>query len=121
MKALAVGLGALTLPSVALLLVWDAAPGSFPVSAHVVLGAIPLALIALSYLIYQLHVQPSRAQLARATILVLAFLCWATNQALGDGRLSTLFNDLAISLFVCDVLLTMIGWPTDTDAAPELL
>jgi len=120
-KALAVGLGVVTLGTVGLLLVWDATPTSFPAAAHVVLGATSLGLIALSYLIYQLHVRPSRGRLARAIILALAFLCWAANQALGAGRLSTLFNDLAIGLFVFDVLLTMAGWPTDTDARRELL
>ncbi|HLG71339.1 MAG TPA: hypothetical protein VK009_13010 [Chloroflexota bacterium] len=107
--------------SVVLLLVWDLTPESFPDSAHLVFGAIPLALIAASYLIYQAHVRPSRAHLVRAIILALAFLCWAENQLLGDGRLSTLFNDLAIGLFVFDVFLTMVGWPSEQEQNPELL
>ena len=121
MKAIAVILGAVTLVSAILLLGWDIAPQSFPDSAHLVLGAIPLALIAVSYLFYQGHVRPSRAHLIRAIILALAFLCWAENQLLGDGRLSTLFNDLAIALFVFDVFLTMVGWAADTGPAAELL
>ncbi len=120
MKALAVGLGALTMVSVVLLLIWDATPDRFPESAHLVLGAIPLALIAVSYLVYQLYVRPTRSQLVRAVILAVAFLCWAENQLLGDGRLAVFFNDLAIGLFVFDVVLTIIGWPVDKGAA-ELL
>ena len=45
---------------------------------------------------------PSRAKLLRAIILALAFPCWAENQLLGDGRVSVLFDDLAIGLFVFD-------------------
>ena len=121
MKGLAVGLGALTMVSVILLLIWDATPNSFPDSAHLVLGTIPLALIAVSYLLYQVHARPPRAHLLRAIILAMAFLCWAENQLLGDGRLSTFFNDLAIGLFVFDVFLTMVGWPSGQDQHPELL
>ncbi|MDE3074951.1 MAG: hypothetical protein KGJ86_05935, partial [Chloroflexota bacterium] len=113
MRGIAIGLGCVTIASVVLLLAWDASPNSFPNSAHLVLGTIPLALVALSYLIYQAHARPSRAHLARALILALAFLCWAENQLLGGGRLSTLFNDLAIGLFVFDVFLTMVGWPSE--------
>lgn len=121
MRYLAVVLGAATMASVALLLAWDVNPNSFPASAHLVLGAIPLALIALSYSIYQVHLRPPRAHLVRAIILALAFLCWAENQLLGDGRLATLFNDLAIALFVVDVFLTMVGWPLEQDGSPGLL
>ncbi len=121
MRGLAVGLGAVTMASVVLLLAWDLTPERFPESAHLVLGAIPLALIAVSYLLYQGHARPSRGHLLRAIILALAFLCWAENQLLGDGRLSTLFNDLAIGLFVFDVFLTMVGWPADAGPAAELL
>src|SRR5579883_2100310 len=121
MKRVAVGLGAVTLASVVLLLSLDATPASFPGSAHLVLGTIPLALIAVSYLLYQAYVRPSRAQLVRAVILALAFLCWAENQRLGDGPLSTLFNDIAIGLFVFDVFLTMVGWPEENGKPAELL
>ena len=64
---------------------------------------------------------PSRSQFVRAIILVLAFLCWAKNQLLGDGRLSTLFNDLALGVFVFDVFPTVIGWPLDGEQSPEWL
>jgi len=121
MRGLAVALGALTLVSVIVLLVWDATPASFPASAHLVLGAVPLALIAVSYLLYQVHARPPRAHVLRAVSLALAFLCWAENQLLGDGRLATLFNDLAIGLFVFDIILTMIGWPVEAEPAADLL
>jgi len=120
-RFIALVLGALTMAGVALLLAWDVKPDSFPASAHLVLGAIPLALIALSYSIYQIHMCPPRAHVLRAIILAVAFLCWAENQLLGDGRFATLFNDLAIALFVVDVFLTMVGWPLEQDGSPGLL
>jgi len=121
MKRIAIVLGAVSLASAILLLGWDVAPERFPASAHLVLGAIPLALIAASYLAYQAHARPSRAGLLRAIVLAAAFLCWAENQLLGEGRLSTLFNDLAIGLFVLDVFLTLTDWPKDSEKAPALL
>jgi hypothetical protein len=36
---------------------------------------------------------------------------WAANQLLPTLRLATLFNDIAIALFVLDVFLVMVGWP----------
>jgi hypothetical protein len=41
-----------------------------------------------------------------------AFLNWAANQLWPDLREATFFNDIAIALFVLDVILVMIGWPT---------
>lgn len=46
-------LGILTLLAVALLLSWDIAPTYFPVDAHALLGALPLATIAITHLVYQ--------------------------------------------------------------------
>ena len=120
-KGIAVGIGTLTMASVIVLLMWDGIPERFPASAHLVLGAVPLALIAVAYLVYQVHIRASRARLVRAVILAFAFMCWAENQLLGDGRLATLFNDLAIGLFVFDVFLTMVGWPKEKGAEPEVL
>jgi hypothetical protein len=48
-------------------------------------------------------------------MLAIAFLCWAANQLWPGLRRATLFNDIAIALFVLDVFLVMIGWP----AAPS--
>ena len=106
-RVYSLAIGGLALASCAVLLIWDVVPDAFPGNAHVVLGAAPLCLIAVSYLVYQAYLKASPGALLRAIILVLAFLSWAENQALGDGRLSTLFNDLAIGLFVLDVFLTL--------------
>jgi hypothetical protein len=100
-------LGLLTLAAVALLLAWDFFPARFPPKAHDALSALPLALIALAWLGHRLAQRPTRAELARAIVLAAAFLFWAANQFWPDFPRATLFNDLAVALFVIDVWLTM--------------
>jgi hypothetical protein len=101
----------LTLAAVGVLLVWDAFPALFPPRAHGVLGALPLFLIALAYLAYQIVRQPGRNELVKGTLLAIAFVFWAANQFWPDHPQATLYNDIAIALFVLDVFLVMIGWP----------
>jgi hypothetical protein len=103
--------GILSLGTVLALLVWDYAPGIFPVNAHNLLGAAPLVLVAVAYLAYQAVLRPSRAELFRAVLLALAFLLWAANQYWPLHPMATLWNDLAIALFVLDVFFVLIGWP----------
>jgi hypothetical protein len=54
----------------------------------------------------------SPGEFAKAALLAIAFLFWAANQFWPDFALATLFNDIAIALFVVDVLLTMMHWPS---------
>jgi hypothetical protein len=110
-RALPLILGLITLASVGVLLVWDAAPELFPAHAHDVLGAFPLAMIALAYLVYQAVHQPARLEVVKAILLAVAFLFWAANQLWPNLSQATLFNDVAIALFVLDVFLVMAGWP----------
>lgn len=107
-------LALLTLTSVGLLLVWDAAPNLFPARAHDWLGALPLTLIAITYLIYQASQKPRASELLKAVLLSAAFLLWAANQYWPDSPRSTLLNDLAIALFVLDVFLIVVGWPSSS-------
>ena len=113
-RALPAFLGAVTLVSVAALLTWDAKPKLFPPRAHDLLGAIPLVLIAFAYLIYQSVRHPGPAELLKAILLAIAFLFWGANQFWPDAAASTLFNDIAIGLFVLDVFLVIIGWPASS-------
>jgi hypothetical protein len=113
-RAAPVLLGVLTLASVAVLLVWDALPSLFPPRAHNLLGALPLALIAIAYLVYQSIRRPGPAELFKALLLALAFLFWAANQYLPDSPHATLYNDVAIALFVLDVFFVLIGWPASS-------
>jgi hypothetical protein len=110
-RAVPVILGVISLASVVLLLVWDAIPKQFPLRAHDVLGALPLALIALAYLTYQAAHRPAPLEVLKAVLLAVAFLFWAANQLWPDIPQTMLFNDIAIALFVLDVFLVMIGWP----------
>jgi hypothetical protein len=110
-RALPVILGMITLASVVVLLAWDALPRLFPARAHDVLGAFPLAMIAIAYLVYQSAHRPARLELVKAIMLAVAFLFWAANQFWPDLSQATLFNDIAIALFVLDVFLVMVGWP----------
>jgi hypothetical protein len=110
-RALAVILGIVTLASVAVLFVWNAAPQPFPARTHDYLGAFSLAMIAVAYLVYQAAHRPSGREFAKAVMLAVAFLFWAANQLWPASRYATLFNDIAIALFVLDIFLVIIGWP----------
>ena len=110
-RALPVILGVMTLADVAVLLVWDAFPQWFPTRSHDFLGAFSLAMIACAYLVYQLVHRPPARELIKAVLLAVAFLFWAANQFWPDSPQATVYNDVAIALFVFDVFLVMIGWP----------
>ena len=87
-------------------------------ASHDFLGAFSLAMIAVAYLVYQLVHLPSGRELVKAVLLAVAFLFWAANQFWPNSPRATLYNDIAIALFVFDVFLVMIGWPpTSPDAS----
>jgi hypothetical protein len=100
-------LGAATLCGVAALLVWDAVPDRFPAHAHDWIAALPLGLIAIVWLAHRASQQPAPAVLLKASILAVAFLFWAANQLWPDSPHATLWNDVAIALFVLDVWLAI--------------
>jgi hypothetical protein len=110
-RALPLVLGVLTLLSVAVLLVWDVRPTFFPARAHDILAAIALTVIAIAYLAYQSAHKPPAKELLKAILLATAFLFWAANQLWPGSAYATLFNDVAIALFVLDVFLVIVGWP----------
>lgn len=110
-RILSVILGVVALASVGVLLAWDAFPRLFPAKSHDFLGAFPLAMIAFAYIAYQGAHRPALGELVKAILLAVAFLFWSANQLWPDLRQATLFNDVAIALFVLDVFLVMVGWP----------
>ena len=110
-RALPVLLGIVALASTVVLFLWYALPQLFPAGAHNVLGASPLAIIALAYLVYQSAHKPAPMEVVKAILLAIAFLFWAANQLWPALPQAMLFNDIAIGLFVLDVFLVMIGWP----------
>jgi hypothetical protein len=105
--------GGLTLLAVTLLLVCDVSPGLFPSNAHDILAALPLVLVAFAYLLLQAARRAPPVVWAKALLLALAFLFWAANQIWVDRAAAMLFNDIAIGLFVVDIFLVIIGWPSD--------
>jgi hypothetical protein len=94
------------------LLVWDASPGVFPGRAHDLLAAAPLALIAVVCLLHALLRRSSLPDLVKSGALAAAFFFWAANQLWPEHRHATLFNDVAVALFVVDVFLTVVGRPS---------
>jgi len=104
-------LGVVTLSGVVALFVWDAFPRLFPARSHDFLAAFSLAMIAFAYIVYQIAHRPARMEFAKAVMLAVAFLFWAANQLWTNLPQATLFNDIAIALFVLDVFLVMVGWP----------
>jgi hypothetical protein len=105
------GLGVVLMVAVGALLARDAFPAAFPAHAQRLLAALPLTLVAVSYLVYQDLRQPGPRELLKAVLLAVAFMLWAANQLMSPSRLATLFNDIAIVLFALDVFLVMVGWP----------
>jgi hypothetical protein len=111
-RVLPVLLGVLTLAGVVALFVWDGAPQLFPARSHDFLGAFSLSMIAVAYLAYQVAHRPSGKEWAKAIMLAVAFLFWAANQLWPDSPRAVLYNDIAIALFVLDVFLVIVGWPS---------
>jgi hypothetical protein len=105
------GLGVVLMVAVGALLARDAFPAAFPPHAQRLLAALPLTLVAVSYLAYQGLRQPGPRELLKAVLLAAAFIFWAVNQLMPQSRLATLFNDIAIVLFALDVFLVIVGWP----------
>lgn len=106
-----VALGLVTLAGVLVLFVWDVLPGMFPAGSHDFLAAFALTMIAVAYLVYQLAHRPAPREWVKAILLAIAFLFWAANQWWPNAPQSTLWNDIAIGLFVLDVFLVIVGWP----------
>jgi len=114
-RLLPVLLGLVTLAGVAALFAWDMAPGRFPPRSHDFLAAFSLTMIAVAYLVYQVAHRPAPKELLKAVLLAIAFLFWAANQLWPTLPQATLFNDVAVGLFVLDIFLVIVGWPP----APE--
>jgi hypothetical protein len=105
------GLGVVLMVAVGALLARDALPGALPADVQRLLAALPLVLVALSYLVYQGLRQPGPRELLKAVLLAAAFIFWAGNQLLPQSRVATLLNDIAVVLFALDVFLVIVGWP----------
>ena len=110
-------LGIVTLAGVVLLFAEDAVPRLFPAGSHEVLAAFSLAMIALAYMVFQLMHRRPLAELVKTILLVAAFLFWAANQLWPNLPQASLFNDIAIGLFVLDVFFVIAGWPAGSNGS----
>jgi hypothetical protein len=108
-------LGIITLAAVVLLYVGDARPRLLPAGSHDALAAFSLAMIALAYMVFQLMHRRPAAELLKTTLLAAAFLFWAANQFWPNIPQASLFNDIAIGLFVLDVFFVIVGWPAGSN------
>jgi hypothetical protein len=108
-------LGIITLAAVVLLYVEDARPRLLPAGSHDALAAFSLAMIALAYMVFQLMHRRPAAELLKTTLLAAAFLFWAANQFWPNLPQASLFNDIAIGLFVLDVFFVIVGWPAGSN------
>jgi hypothetical protein len=66
-------------------------------------------MIAVTYLVYQDVHRPPWRKLVKAILLAAAFVFWAANQLWPNSTVATLWNDIAIALFVLDVFLVIVG------------
>jgi hypothetical protein len=114
LRSIPVVVGLAALAGVVVLFVRDILPELFPAVAHEVLAAFTLAAIAFAYLAYQAVLRPSIPDTLKAILLALAFLFWAANQLWPALPEATLFNDIAVGLFVLDIFLVMLGRPQAT-------
>src|SRR5580700_4374607 len=117
-QAVARAIALVTVLTLLPLLAWDASPQAFPARAHDALAAIPLALIAVACLVHPIVRRAHRFEVAKACLLAAAFLFWAANQWWPEHPRSTLFNDLAVALFVIDVFLAIFGGPAARSQPP---
>ncbi len=78
-------------------------------------------MIAIAYLALQFDRRPAPAELTKAILLAAAFFFWAANQLWPALPQATLFNDIAVALFVLDLYLGMIGWPAASGAGTTLV
>jgi hypothetical protein len=114
LRAIPAVAGVAALAGVGLLFLREIFPKFFPIRSHEFLAAFPLAAIAVAYLCYQGVRRVAPREFLKAILLSLAFLFWSANQFWPDCRQATLFNDMAIALFVLDIFLIMIGWPASS-------
>lgn len=112
---LARAVAVLSLVTLVPLLLWDLAPGWFPAHAHDPFGAIPLAIVGVACLAYPVSRKARPAEIAKASIAATAFFAWAANQYWPDHPQATLMNDVAVALFVLDVVLAVLGWPAPAE------
>lgn len=91
--------------SSALLLVKDTSLSLLQYLAHAPISALPLLLIGLASLVFQVVIRPTPLDLFKACIVSTAFILWGVDQLLPPGWEATTLGDIVIVLYVID-----LGW-----------
>lgn len=104
-------LATLALALVAPLVLLNLAPDLFPARAHDTIAALPLALIALTYLLHHRARGATAAEMAQAALLATGFMLWSATQLWPEFRQALLLNDIAIVLFVSELYLVIARRP----------
>lgn len=113
LRLISLMLAAFAIAGICALLVWDVRPQLFAPKAHALLGAFPLAMIAFTWLLHHALQRASFRDSLKAILLSTAFLLWAANQCLSNLRLATVCNDIAIALFVLDLVFIIASRPSE--------
>jgi len=94
-----------------LLVLWtiDGARGLLDDAKHIQLDAPPILFIGLAYICFQLSLVTPWSQKIKGILLGLAFTIWGSEQFLPTGCLMTILDDFAMSIFVVDLGLIIMG------------
>ncbi len=85
------------------LLLSDLLPSFVVVIPHVPLSAVPLLLIGVASLGFQVLTRPKLLDVCRALLVSLAFILWGIDQMLSPGWQATTLGDVVIVLYVIDL------------------
>ncbi len=70
---------------------------------HPYLSSLPLALAGIGYALLQIQLKPPVRTLLKRLLLAAAFVLWAIDQLLPDGRLAIVIGDVVIAAYVADL------------------
>lgn len=70
---------------------------------HGYLSSLPLALAGIGYALLQIQLKPPVRTLLKRLLLAAAFVLWAVDQLLPDGRIAVFIGDVVIAAYVADL------------------
>jgi hypothetical protein len=70
---------------------------------HGYLSSLPLALAGIGYALLQVQLKPPMRTLLKRLLLAGAFVLWAVDQLLPEGRIAVFIGDAVIAAYVADL------------------
>jgi hypothetical protein len=70
---------------------------------HGYLSSLPLALAGIGYALLQIQLKPPVRTLLKRMLLAAAFVLWAVDQLLPNGRIAVFIGDVVIAAYVADL------------------